>query len=75
MNTLPFEPKVENRYNLTYSDVQKLKIGNQELIKEPLFPWNEQISAWCTSGISDISWRDDTFWIRIYSEDSSEYPS
>ena len=74
MHTLPFVPKVANRYNLTYSDVEKLKVGKRELIEEPLFYWNDQISAWCISGISDIRWRDDSFWLGIYTEDAPEYP-
>lgn len=74
MNTLPFVPQVENRYNLTYFDVQNLKVGNRELIKEPLFYWNKQISAWCISEVSDNKWREDTFWIGIYTEDAPEYP-
>ena len=74
MYTLPFIPKVENRYNLTYSDVQKLKVRNRELIQEPLFYWNNQISAWCISEVSDTKWREDTFWIGIYTEDAPEYP-
>lgn len=74
MVTLPFKPKVENRYNLTYSSIQQLKIDNRELIKEPLFTWNDQISAWFISEVSDIRWREDTFWIGIYAEDAPEYP-
>ena len=74
MYTLPFIPKVENRYNLTYSDVQKLKVRNRELIQEPLFYWNNQISAWCISEVSDTKWREDTFWIGIYTKDAPEYP-
>ena len=74
MHTLPFAPKVENRYNLTYSDIQRLKVRNRELIKEPLFYWNDQISAWCISEVSDTKWREDTFWIGIYAKDAPEYP-
>ena len=54
MNALPYEPKVENRYNLTYSAVKALKIGNRSLIKSPMFFWNGAISAWCICDLSSI---------------------
>ena len=74
MGTLPYEPTVENLYNLTYSSVQKLKVGNRKLIGEPLFYWNRQISAWCIFRASDKKYEEDTFWIGIYNEDAPEYP-
>ena len=74
MSALPYEPKVENRYNLTYSAVQKLKIGNRSLIRSPMFFWNGAISAWCICEASDRQWREDTFWLGIYNDDAPEYP-
>lgn len=74
MNALPRKPEVENRYNLTYSKVEKLKVGNRKLVCPPLFFWNASISAWCIYEASDKQYRENTFWIGIFTEDAPEYP-
>lgn len=74
MATLPYEPKVGNRYNLTYATAQNLKIGKRELISEELFYRNDQIAAWCIYKESDLRWGEDSFWLGIYDEDAPVYP-
>ena len=64
MNKLPWEPRVPNKYNLTIKDIENLKVGNLELVKEPLFWWNKIISAWCISCNVE---NESSFWIGIYS--------
>ena len=71
-------PKVENKYGLTISKAKKLKIGNRDEIKAPLFWRNNAISAWCISGVTGTK-RDmqfatnDEFWIGIYDIDAPSY--
>ena len=64
MKALPWEPKVKNKYSLTIDDIEKLKVGNLDLVKPPLFWWNNVISAWCISGCTIKS--ENTYWIGIY---------
>lgn len=74
MIALPYTPTVENRYNLTYSAVKNLKVGNRELIKSPLFFWNSAICAWCICDASDKQWRENSFWIGIHTLESPVHP-
>lgn len=43
------KPKVENKYNLKPSDINKLIVNDRSKIKEPLFWRNDVINAWCIS--------------------------
>ncbi len=43
------EPTIENKYNLTFSDIKKLKVKNRSKIGEPLLKRNDIIDAWCVS--------------------------
>lgn len=74
MKALPRNPKVENRYNLTYSTIQNLKVGKCELVSPPLFFWNASISAWCIYEASDKQYRENTYWIGIFADDAPLYP-
>ena len=74
MKALPRNPKVENRYNLTYSAIQKLKVGNRKFVGPPLFFWNASISAWCIYEASDKQYRENTYWIGIFTNDAPAYP-
>lgn len=67
MKELPWEPRVKNKHNLTIKDIENLKVGNYELVKPPLFWWNNVISAWC---ISDSVESENTFWIGIYPQNA-----
>ncbi len=65
------KPKVENKYNLTMKKINKLSVGDESKIKEPLFWRNNVINAWCISGTvgtdKDIQYgTDNEFWIGIY---------
>ena len=78
MNKLHRQPKVKNKYKLNIAKIKKLKMGNRELIGEPLFWRNNVISAWCISGSSgsDADHRygtDDGYWIGIYDDDAKAY--
>lgn len=78
MKKLHRQPKVENKYKLTIPKIKKLKIGNRELICEPLFWRNNVISAWCISGSAgtekDHQFATDTgYWIGIYDDDAKAY--
>ena len=74
MKALPRNPEVENRYNLTYSAIQNLKVGNRKLVGPPLFFWNASISAWCIYEASDKQYRENTYWIGIFADNAPEYP-
>lgn len=43
------KPKVENKYNLKFSDIKNLQIVDRSRICEPLFWRNDIIGAWCIS--------------------------
>lgn len=43
------KPKIENKYNLSFSDVKKLKVGDRSKVCEPLFWRNDVVNAWCIS--------------------------
>lgn len=64
-----------NKYNLTMKQIKNLKIGNRELIKEPLFWRNNVISAWCIcASVGNADFCDETsYWIGIYDEDAKAY--
>lgn len=64
---------VKNKYNLTYSGVKKLKVGNRELVNSHLFWRNEIIKAWCITGYTGNNsfYRgENEYWIGIYDEDA-----
>ena len=73
------KPKIKNKYNLTMSDVRKLKVINRNAICEPKFWRNNAINAWCISGNTIKCQADDefgtynSFWIGIYDEDAKAY--
>lgn len=65
------KPKVENKYNLKPSDINKLIVKDRSKIKEPLFWRNNVINAWCISKSigTDADRRfcdDNEIWIGIY---------
>lgn len=65
------KPKVENKYNLKPSDINKLIVKDRSKIKEPLFWRNNVINAWCIlkSIGTDADRRfcdDNEVWIGIY---------
>ena len=64
-------PKVKNKYNLTMKKINKLKVGDESKIKEPLFWRNNVINAWCINRIigtdDDVKYgTDNDIWIGIY---------
>lgn len=68
---------VKNKYNLTMSDVKKLKVNNEMRykLKGPMFWRNEGIKAWCISksfgSKKDIEFcTNNDFWIGIYDIDA-----
>lgn len=69
------KPIVINKYNLTFSDVKKLKIGDRSKIIKPLFWRNNVVNAWCISGTTIKNNNDsrygtyNEFWIGIYDEE------
>ena len=44
------KPRIENKYNLTMSDVKHLAVNDRSKISGSLFWRNNVISAWCISG-------------------------
>lgn len=56
-------PRVENKYNLDFKDLKKLKLKDRTLIREPLFWRNENNDLWCYS--KPIANGETEFWIRI----------
>lgn len=70
------KPKVQNKYNLTMSDIRNLEIGDRTKIKEPLFWRNHVIHAWCISETTIKTPNDsrygtyNEYWIGIYDEDA-----
>ena len=70
------KPKVENKYNLTYEDLNKLKVLNRDEICEPLFFRENIFNAWRL--IKDTAKNDrdklfgtiNYFSITIYDKDS-----
>jgi len=70
------KPKIENKYNLSFSDVKKLKIGDRSKVCEPLFWRNDVVNAWCISETTVKNSNDsrygtyNDYWIGIYDEDS-----
>ena len=78
MNKLHRKPRVENKYELTIPKIRKLKVGNRDLICEPLFWRNNVINAWCISGSAGTDadrqyCTDSGYWIGIYDEDAKAY--
>lgn len=71
------KPKVKNKYNLTFSDIKKLKIKDRSKLKEPLFWRNNVVKAWCISDTTIKNSKDSRFgtyndyWIGIFDEDST----
>lgn len=64
-------PKIENKYNLKFSDIKNLQIVDRSRICEPLFWRNNVVGAWCIS--REIGSKDDirfgtsnSAWIGIY---------
>lgn len=70
------EPQVKNKYNLTVRDLKRLRVKNEEMIKEPLFWRNNVIQAWCMMETTAKSRNDvscNTFWIGVYDKDAKAY--
>ena len=72
------KPTVPNKYKLNIAKIKKLKIGNRELICEPLFWRNNVINAWCISGSAGTKddhrfGTDNGYWIGIYDNDAKAY--
>ena len=72
------EPKVENKYNLTVSQIKNLCIADHHKIKEKPFWRNEQICAWCLYGhagtrVDEEFGTDDEYWMGFYDEETPEY--
>lgn len=69
------KPKVKNKYNLTYADLNRLKVLNRDKICEPLFWRNNVIDAWCiVKETADCSFGNkSSFWLGIYDEDAKAY--
>jgi hypothetical protein len=67
------KPRVENKYGLTYDDIEKLKVLKPEYLNEEHFWRNDGIKAWCLSGSTATNGRCvsyDTFWLGIYDKDA-----
>ena len=65
------KPKVENKYNLKFSDIKNLQIVDRSRICEPLFWRNDVVGAWCISreigSRKDIEFcTNNEVWIGIY---------
>ena len=63
---------------ITIPKIRKLKVGNRDLICEPLFWRNNVINAWCISGSAGTDadrqyCTDSGYWIGIYDEDAKAY--
>jgi len=72
------KPRVENRYNLRFSDIRNLVIVDRLKICEPLFWRNNVINAWCINrevgSENDIKFgTNNEFWIGIYDEPKDGY--
>lgn len=70
------KPSIKNKYNLSFSDIKKLKINNRSKICEPLFWRNNAINAWCISETTIKNQKDreygsySDYWIGIYDDKS-----
>ena len=68
------KPKVKNKYNLKFIDIEKLNIGDRSKICEPLFWRNNVIDAWCILENTIKTKKDreystyNEFWIGIYDD-------
>lgn len=72
------EPKVENKYDLTLSQIKKFRVADRSKIKEKPFWRNEQICAWYLSGHASTRkdeefGTDDEYWMGFYDEDAPNY--
>lgn len=70
------EPRVKNKYNLTFADIKKLKVADRSKIKEPLFWRNNTIQGWCILESTSKNANDErygtynSYWLGVYDEDS-----
>lgn len=67
------DPKVPNKYSLTWEVIKKLEVGDESKICEPLFWRNNVVNAWCISRSigTDADKKfcnDNEIWIGIYDE-------
>lgn len=73
------KPTVKNKYNLTMKDCRHLIVKDRSKICEPLFWRNNIVSAWCISGSTAKSAKEDEyccydeFWLGVYDEDAKAY--
>lgn len=66
-----FNITVLNKYNLSVSDIPRLKVINEDKLSEPLFWRNNIINAWCISksigSNADKQYcTDNEIWLGIY---------
>lgn len=81
MEELHREPRVENKYSLTISNIRKLKIlATKEQLEKGCGLWrNNVIGAWCICGIYNPNPRDhyetfaDEYWLGFYDKDAKSY--
>ena len=74
MRPLPREPRVENKYNLTFQQVQNLKVGNRELIGPPLFHRSKYVRGWINDYYIGPSYDSTEYEIIIFDEDDEQHP-
>lgn len=73
------KPTVKNKYNLTMKDCRHLAVKDRSKICEPLFWRNNVVNAWCISGSTAKSAKEDKyccydeFWLGVYDEDAKVY--
>ena len=73
------KPIVKNKYNLTMKDCRHLTVKDRSKICEPLFWRNNVVNAWCISGSTVKSAKEDEyccydeFWLGVYDEDAKAY--
>lgn len=65
------DPKVPNKYGLTWKTIKKLEVGDESKICESLFWRNNVVNAWCISrsigtNVDRRFCTDNEIWIGIY---------
>lgn len=73
------KPKIENKYNLKPKDIEKAVILNVDKLHQEPFWRNDIIGAWCLSGNTIKSRKDDEYccyneyWIGFYDDNAKAY--
>lgn len=67
--------RVENKYNILPSDIEKLKVKDRSKIGKPLFWRNEAIEAWCVmEEVGEHGFEfGNNYWLGIYDDNSIKY--